>query len=355
MPVIDADCHSIETEDTWSFMTGAEARYRPRVLEVVHGRQDSSGEPESLWLYDANLANKRAFAPDKSLVSAASARMEDLAARLADMDRLGVDIQVLYPTTLIGLAATARRETQIAMCKAYNRWIAGKVKAARGRLRWIATLPLETMDVALKELEWCAENGACGVMMHGLLRERTVVDDYYFPLYRAAEALNLPITIHSGIGNYAFEGLFHSRSTGIWKSKVPVLASMHALLQAGLPDKYPKLRWGFIEAAASWVPYLLTDLSARAVRLGLKGSGGKFEARDAMRRNRFYITCQTEEDLPYIVKWAGEDNLVIGSDYSHVDNAAELEALRLLREREDLTVAQKKKILEDNPAALYGI
>ena len=34
MPVIDADCHTIETEDTWAFMTGEDARYRPRVLAV---------------------------------------------------------------------------------------------------------------------------------------------------------------------------------------------------------------------------------------------------------------------------------------------------------------------------------
>lgn len=46
---------------------------------------------------------------------------------------------------------------------------------------------------------------------------------------------------------------------------------------------------------------------------------------------------------------------VIGSDYSHADTSSQLEALRILNHREDITPAQKKKILEDNPAALYGL
>jgi predicted TIM-barrel fold metal-dependent hydrolase len=165
--------------------------------------------------------------------------------------------------------------------------------------------------------------------------------------------MDLPITIHSGISSHSFDGIFHSRATGIWAAKFPVIGSMHALFQSGIPDKYPRLRFGFVEAAASWVPYLLTDMTARAERMGRVG--GRFDARDALKRNRFYVTCQTEEDLPYIISWAGEDNLVIGSDYSHADTSSQLEALRILNSREDITPEQKKKILEDNPAALYGI
>lgn len=347
MAVIDADCHTIETEDTWSYMTGEEQQYRPRVLEAS-GRPGS--RRDEMWFYDNTLTNKRAFPPDKSRVSAESAQMQDIETRLKDMDQFGVDIQVLYPTVLLGAAAMARRETQVAMCKAYNRWVTERVKETKGRLRWVAALPYETMDEALKELEWCKANGACGVLMHGLLRDRTVVDNYYFPVYSAAEAMDLPITIHSGLRNHSFEGIFHSRSTGIWNAKFPVIGSMHALFQSSIPAKYPRLRWGFVEAAASWVPYLLTDLTARSQRMGRS----EFSAQDALRRNRFYVTCQTEEDLPYILKWAGEESLVIGSDYSHADTSSELEALAILRQREDITPDQKKKILEDNPAALYG-
>ena len=38
-----------------------------------------------------------------------------------------------------------------------------------------------------------------------------------------------------------------------------------------------------------------------------------------------YVTCQVDEDLPYILKVAGEDNLMVGSDYTHRDPSMEYE------------------------------
>jgi hypothetical protein len=49
---------------------------------------------------------------------------------------------------------------------------------------------------------------------------------------------------------------------------------------------------------------------------------------------------------------------MIGTDYSHADQSAEIEAIDLVRrmgEQGRITKAQVKKILEDNPAALYGV
>ena len=42
-------------------------------------------------------------------------------------------------------------------------------------------------------------------------------------------------------------------------------------------------------------------------------------------RSRMYVTCQVDEDLPYILKVAGEDSLMVGSDYTHRDSSMEYE------------------------------
>jgi predicted TIM-barrel fold metal-dependent hydrolase len=68
-----------------------------------------------------------------------------------------------------------------------------------------------------------------------------------------------------------------------------------------------------------------------------------------------YVTCQTNDDLPFVLKYAGEDNLIIGSDYGHADTSAELDALRNLHETTPVSPEVIKKILEDNPKALYGL
>jgi predicted TIM-barrel fold metal-dependent hydrolase len=74
-----------------------------------------------------------------------------------------------------------------------------------------------------------------------------------------------------------------------------------------------------------------------------------------MRENRLYVTCQTDDDLPYILKYSGEDNIVIGSDYGHVDSAAEIDALRSLKNSGEVEPRVIDKILYDNSKALYGL
>jgi len=74
-----------------------------------------------------------------------------------------------------------------------------------------------------------------------------------------------------------------------------------------------------------------------------------------MAANRMYIACQTDDDIPYVVKYAGPDNLVIGSDYGHGDTSSEIAALRHLRAMEDLDETVVAKILDANPTALYGL
>jgi Amidohydrolase len=70
-----------------------------------------------------------------------------------------------------------------------------------------------------------------------------------------------------------------------------------------------------------------------------------------IRDNRIYVTCQTDDALPY----SGEDNIVIGSDYGHADTSAEIEALRKFKGMGEVEPRVIDKILYDNAKALYGL
>jgi predicted TIM-barrel fold metal-dependent hydrolase len=74
-----------------------------------------------------------------------------------------------------------------------------------------------------------------------------------------------------------------------------------------------------------------------------------------LRDNHLYVTCQTDDDLPYVLKYAGDDNLVIGTDYGHNDTATEIEALRYLKTGGEVSGQTVKKILGENAQALYGL
>ncbi len=56
-----------------------------------------------------------------------------------------------------------------------------------------------------------------------------------------------------------------------------------------------------------------------------------------------------------VAKVTGPDSILIGTDYGHADTATELEAPRLLREREDLGDDLVDRILDANPRKFYAL
>jgi predicted TIM-barrel fold metal-dependent hydrolase len=265
------------------------------------------------------------------------------------MDELGIDLQVLYPTVFLK-PLTRRHEVERALCQSYNRWLGDIWREGKGRLRWAAVLPLSSMDDAIDELGAARNQGACAVFVNGIEHDRTLIDPYFFPLYAAASDLNVPICIHAGNNSFAWQDLF-GRESGYSRAKLPVISAFHGLLSARIPARVPRLRLGFIEAAAQWVPAALHDLARRAdVRWG-----ETFDRFTALRDNRLFVACQMDDDLPYVLKYAGEDNLVIGTDYGHAHVATDLDALRRLRAHRELSRAVVAKIIDDNARALYGL
>jgi predicted TIM-barrel fold metal-dependent hydrolase len=71
--------------------------------------------------------------------------------------------------------------------------------------------------------------------------------------------------------------------------------------------------------------------------------------------NNFYVACEVTDDFSTVLPVAGEEHLVIGTDYGHNDSSSEIEALRLLRDQPGVGPRVVDKILWDNPRTLYGL
>ena len=112
---------------------------------------------------------------------------------------------------------------------------------------------------------------------------------------------------------------------------------------------FPRLRWGFIETSSQWVPWVVHE----AVRRSLGGEHPV--SRNCLRDYRIYVSTQTDDDFAYVISYAGEENLVIGTDYGHGDTSSELNAISRFKAMEGLNPEVKRKILSDNPRRFYGI
>jgi predicted TIM-barrel fold metal-dependent hydrolase len=352
MRAIDADAHVIETVQTWSYLEANERRFTPQLMTQSFGADLLSNE--GIAVRDFWVIEGRAHGKDRNVgtnTSQESREMLSVEARLAHMDELGIETQVLYPTLFLRpVVQDAERER--ALCKSYNRWMGDLWQQGKGRLRWVAKPPLRLLEktpaAVREELAWSKDHGACGIFMRGLECERALGDVYFYPLWQMSADLDLPVCIHSANGSFLHHDFFADDTT-FTKFKLAVVGACHTLLEKEIPKKFPKVRWGFIEVSAQWVPYALNDLADRYRR-----KGQPFPA-DALAANNVWVACENTDDLPYVLSHAGEDCLMIGTDYGHHDPSSELNAIQLLRNDKRISSAAAKKILEINPRNFYHL
>jgi predicted TIM-barrel fold metal-dependent hydrolase len=349
MGSIDADAHVIECERTFDFLDPQFEKYRPLVVQTTDASRTVASQvgvaQRQFWFMDNRMLPKEGNIGENTPREARE--MEDISARLAHMDELEIDVQVLYPTVFLR-PWTQQPEFEYALTRCYNRWLADIWKQAPDRLRWVVMPHLLTMESVREELIFGKENGACGVYLHGIEHDAPLYSERFFPIYKMAEELDMPICFHSGNNSFLLEGMYREDS-GFAKAKLPLVATFHQLLFKNIPAMFPRLRWAFVEVSAQWVPYALNDLSIRFRRRGAEMSP------TIMADNNMYVACQVTDDLDYVVKYAGETQLVVGTDYGHADTSTEIKAMRKLGSEGKVPPSVAAKILEDNARVLYGL
>ncbi|HLY67703.1 MAG TPA: amidohydrolase family protein [Chloroflexota bacterium] len=351
---IDSDAHVIETEETWLYLEPAEQKYRPRLV----GSPDN--EREQYWVLEDKVIGFRfpnltaaeletlSKQVGRELTTPADSRdMSRVDRRLEHMDQIGLDVQVLHNTLWI-TRLTDRIAAEVALCRSYNRWLGDIWAHANGRLRWTCMPPTLSMADALDEVRWCKQHGAAGICMRPLEGERTMLDPYFYPLYEEAQRLDMPIAVHIANGNPGNVDLVRvSRS---WQFRLPTLGGCIAYLQSEIAELFPRLRVGFIEAGAQWLPWVL-NLAVNGNVPKLRG----FPPAELLRTQRVWVTCENRDDVAYVSRIAGEDNLLIGTDYGHTDPSSNIHALNEFAATPNLSDTAKKKIVRDNALEFYGI
>jgi predicted TIM-barrel fold metal-dependent hydrolase len=360
--VVDADTHIAESNRMWELIDREMYPRRPVLVSVPD--DTLYGARNAFWLIDGNIfprpvgrASFRLITPSASKhesargdIHIACRELTDPQTRLKDMDKLGVELQVIYPTLFL-VYLTDDAPLEVALCRAYNRWLADACSKSGGRLRWVVVPPLRAVEESVKEIKWAKDHGAVGVFFRGLEGDKTLDNPYFFPVYQAAMDADMPICIHTAIGNTALLDLIDvERNHSFLASRVLPLAAFRDLIANKIPDMFPKLRFGFIEASAGWVPFLVHILK----RL-LRDRWRYGASADLFRECRLYVACEADEDVPYLARYAGEDHLIIGSDYGHNDPSEERHLVATMRGREDIPPPLTEKILCDNPRRLYGL
>ncbi len=350
MSVIDADTHIVEGPAIWDHVRSEDEAYRP--LTITSERESraaySSGGKE-FWMIDGQIFG-RGGQPSEAYADGTRDLM-NVGARIADMDRYGHDVQVIYPSLFLNLWCRNVAAERAAI-RAYNSWMAEVCGGTDGRMRFVALPVVRDFEASKEELITAKKKGACGILLRGYEGDASLDDPGMEPFYALACDLDLPICIHIGHGSPAYGSIKNSRTglRNVLGNSMPTLIAFAALTLARIPDKFPQLKIGFIEAASEWVPF-----AVHRCRKMLKHYGVVDSTDTLFSDNRFFVTCEAEEDVNAVAKVTGPDSIMIGTDYGHADTATELEAPRLLKERQDLAPDLVRRIVDVNPKAFYSL
>jgi predicted TIM-barrel fold metal-dependent hydrolase len=360
--IIDADTHISEGESMWSLMDKSMHPRRPLMLSVPE--DTVFGNRNAFWLIDGEIYPKAGGKGSFALVTPSaqkvqegrkdstipSREMTDIKTRVADMDKLNTAAQVVYPTLFL-VYNTKDRELEVALCRAYNRFLAQACAQSAERIKWVAVLPLQSMRESIDEIRFAKQHGAVGIFFRGIEGEYTLDNPYLFPVYEEAQRQNLSICIHTGCGVRAILEMFDiSRNHTFGHTRVMPLLAFRDIIANKIPEQYPELRFGFIEAAAGWVPFLMhiiRRLQKEKFRFG--------SSAEMFCEYRLYVACEADEDISYLAKYTGDDHLLIGSDYPHSDPSREDQFVNAINVREDIAPQLKQKLLYDNARAFYAM
>ena len=145
--VIDGDAHCNEPKDLFERYLDKEFRDRgPKAVDaggmrwLVEGKflprpVGNWGHGSSSGFFGTNLAKRGMAASSQSL--------DDIQGRLKDMDKEGIDVQVVYPNIMAMASLLDDGDLAAAMCRAYNDYAWEKSRNANGRIRPIATVALQ--------------------------------------------------------------------------------------------------------------------------------------------------------------------------------------------------------------------
>lgn len=364
--VYDADAHVNVAPQMWEDLPQEFAARRPRAA-LIHDTRELGGFTAG-WLIDGRMEphglgpGLQPATPPRWVVEGpdrGSLTLVEPEARIRDLDRLGIDVQFLFPSTLYA-RWTADPRFEAALFRAFNRFIARQTRPFARRLKWAGLIPLREPRESIAALEEMIKLGASAAVVFGTAHDKMLSDGSFTDFWDEFARARLPLCVHMAASFPPFDSCVETfLGAHALSMALPAQMAFVALLGTGMMDRYPDLRIAFMEFGAEWIFYMVGRLDhylARDREIQPQVLNARMPAqfmKDYLRSGRFFICGEMEDPLmKEEIALMGEDQLLYSSDYPHGE-ARENAAQELLA-RSDVSNAQKKKILYDNPIRLFG-
>ncbi len=234
--------------------------------------------------------------------------------RIKEMDETDVTIQVLSTIPVL-FNYWAKPNDGLETSRFLNDHIAACVAKEPKRFIGIGTVPLQNIDLAIKEMERCVnELKMPGLEIGSNINGSNLSDQAFFPFYEAAEKLGCALFVHP------WEMMGENDMQKYW---LPWLVGMPAetsraicsMIFGGVFEKFPKLRVAFAHGGGSF-PFTIGRIAhGFNVRPDLVAVDNAINPRDYLGKFWFDSLVHDESALQYLLNLVGDKKICLGSDY----------------------------------------
>jgi predicted TIM-barrel fold metal-dependent hydrolase len=358
--IVDVDAHHYETE-SWAelaeYIEDPVIRHQdaaggvagltgqPSLLAGTIGNQDISGRIPRYGLRKLEQWEDDGDQRDRVLITRA-------------MEMMGIDYQIVFPTPMLNLGLHPQHDVEVAVARAYARWITERVLPGAPGLRTMLYLPFNDAEASLRIVEEFGDApGVVGFMITAA-RYRPVHHNQYIPLYKAIEERGLPLGFHAGYtwqGDRTMESLNKFISVHALGFVLYNLVNLTNWVINGMPERFPKLDVIWIESGLAWLPFIMQRLDHEYAMRSSEAPLLKRRPSEYIRD--MYFTSQPLEvtdlgALEQTFKMIDAPNrLLYSSDYPHwdFDVPSRIYDLPFLDEQ------AKRNILGGNAQRLFGL
>ena len=277
------------------------------------------------------------------------ARMSDISDRIAKMDAMGVDVQVLSASLVHQGLDWADAQTSLRLARTTNDWIAKAVAAHPARFVGLGTLPLHVPSLAVTELERCmGDLRLKGVAISTMAGTMELGDPQLRAFWAKAEALGAVVYIHPGGNRDRRFNRFH-----LWNSVGQAFEeamAISSLMYDGVLESFPKLKI-CISHGGGYMPFYMGRIDRNYLEKANTRVNMSKPPIDYLRMLYFNSCVYERAVLQHLVDKVGVDRVLLGSDYP----VGETKPIEFVTDTETLSTAQKEQILSTNAAALLGL
>jgi aminocarboxymuconate-semialdehyde decarboxylase len=233
--------------------------------------------------------------------------------RLEEMDRDGIDLQVISATPVL-FAYERPAEHALDCAQLFNDAALELCSRGKGRLKSFCQVPLQNIDAACKELTRCMQAGHLGVQIGNHVASKNLDDPGIVTFLEHCADEGAAMLVHP------WEMFGHERMPKYmmpWTVGMPAETqlSLVALILSGAFDRLPStLRICFAHGAGSFA-YLLGRLENAWHHHPV--ARGECEYPPSHYLDRFYADSAVfdQRSLEFLVGTMGADQVMLGSDY----------------------------------------